>query len=138
MKAAAALLAGLVFGVGLALSGMLNPARVLGFLDLAGAWDPRLAFVLAGAVAVSAVSYALARHRPRPLLASRFDIPTSRRIDARLLLGAALFGIGWGMAGFCPGPAFASLAFGIGKSVLFVVAMLAGMALFRLVPPPRP
>lgn len=134
MKIAAALLAGLIFGFGLALSGMLNPARVLGFLDFAGAWDPSLAFVLAGAVIVSAGGYLASRRLAHPVLAATFDIPTSRRIDWRLISGAALFGIGWGMAGFCPGPAIASLSLGYGKSALFVAAMLVGMALFRLVP----
>ncbi len=140
MKIAAALLCGLVFGFGLALSGMLNPVRVLGFLDVAGDWDPSLAFVLAGAVVVSAGGYLLSRRLVRPVLAPTFDLPTGRRIDPRLVGGAALFGIGWGLAGFCPGPAIASLSLGYGKSALFVVAMLVGMALFRLVPAvaPRP
>nr|WP_325601301.1 YeeE/YedE family protein [Rhodopila sp.] len=127
----------MVFGIGLALSGMLNPARVLGFLDLAGDWDPSLAFVLVGAVAVSMIGVAVARRRPRPLLAARFGWPTADRIDGRLLGGAALFGIGWGLAGFCPGPAIASLGLGIGKSLLFVAAMLAGMALYRALLRPR-
>ncbi|MDR3535449.1 MAG: YeeE/YedE family protein [Acetobacteraceae bacterium] len=134
MRIIAALLSGLVFGFGLALSGMLNPVRVLGFLDLAGAWDPSLAFVLAGAVVVSAGGYLVSRRLARPALAPTFDIPASRRIDLRLIGGAALFGIGWGMAGFCPGPAIASLSLGYGKSVLFVAAMLVGMAAFRFMP----
>ncbi len=134
MRIIAALLSGLVFGFGLALSGMLNPVRVLGFLDLAGAWDPSLGFVLAGAVVVSAGGYLVSRRLARPALAPTFDIPASRRIDLRLVGGAALFGIGWGMAGFCPGPAIASLSLGYGKSVLFVAAMLVGMAAFRFMP----
>lgn len=132
MKPLAGLLAGLVFGLGLAVSGMMNPARVLGFLDIAGAWDPSLAFVLAGAVAVSALGVVLARRRPAPVCAQRFAWPAATRIDAKLLMGAAIFGIGWGLAGFCPGPAIASLTLGLGKGVLFVVAMLAGMALYRI------
>jgi uncharacterized membrane protein YedE/YeeE len=131
MRTLSALLSGLLFGVGLAMSGMLDPARVLGFLDVAGAWDPTLAFVLAGAVAVSAAGYQLARHRPRPAFAERFDIPAGRQIDAPLLAGAAIFGVGWGLAGFCPGPAIASLSLGLPRSAAFVAAMLAGMALHR-------
>lgn len=129
MRTLSALLAGLLFGVGLAMSGMLNPVRVLGFLDVAGAWDPTLAFVLGGAVAVSAAGYQIARRRQRPAFAARFDIPTGRRIDGRLLSGAAIFGVGWGLAGFCPGPALASLSLGLVKSFGFVAAMLLGMAL---------
>ena len=129
MRTLSALVAGLLFGVGLAMSGMLNPVRVLGFLDVAGAWDPTLAFVLAGAVAVSAAGYQVARRRQHPAFAARFDIPTGRHIDARLLAGAAIFGVGWGLAGFCPGPALASLSLGLVKSFGFVAAMLLGMAL---------
>jgi uncharacterized membrane protein YedE/YeeE len=131
MKVLAALMAGVLFGTGLALSGMLNPVRVLGFLDIAGAWDPSLAFVLAGAVGVSALGYALSRHMARPVLAARFDIPAGRRIDTPLLLGGALFGIGWGLAGLCPGPAIAALSLGLPRSFIFAGAMLAGMAIFR-------
>lgn len=132
MKPLAGLLAGLVFGLGLAVSGMMNPARVLGFLDVAGAWDPSLAFVLAGAVTVSALGVLLARGRRGPLYAGRFAWPPATRIDAKLLTGAALFGIGWGLAGFCPGPAIASLTLGLGKSLLFVLAMLAGTVLYQM------
>lgn len=138
MRPLAGLLAGLLFGLGLALSGMLNPARVIGFLDVAGAWDPSLAFVLAGAVGVSMIGVRLARGRPQPVLAERFNWPETRAIDGRLLLGAAIFGIGWGLAGFCPGPAIASLSLGLPRSVLFVVAMLAGMALYRAILQRRP
>ena len=127
MKIAAALLAGLLFGLGLALSGMLDPVRVQGFLDVTGAWDPSLAFVLGGAVGVSALGSLLARHVRHPLLAAAFDIPSSRQIDARLLGGAALFGIGWGLAGFCPGPALAALSLGLPKAFVFAAAMLLGM-----------
>lgn len=137
MKLWAALLAGLAFGTGLALSGMLDPARVLGFLDVTGAWDPSLAFVLGGAVGVSAVGQILSRTMAQPLLAKRFDAPGTHRIDLPLLCGSALFGVGWGLAGFCPGPALASLSLGIPRSVVFVGAMLAGMWLYRVVRPLR-
>lgn len=132
MSRLTALLSGLIFGIGLTLSGMIDPARVLGFLDVTGAWDPRLAFVLAGAVSVSAIGTAISRRCARPALAAQFDRPPSRPIDAKLLLGAALFGVGWGLAGFCPGPAIASLSLGLGKSIFFVLAMLAGMLAHRL------
>lgn len=138
----AALLSGLVFGIGLAISGMINPAKVLAFLDFggipAGAWDPSLAFVMAGALAVAAVGFRLARGRDRPLDGGSFAEPPRRDIDARLVAGAIIFGAGWGLVGFCPGPAIASLAFGAGKSFLFVVAMLAGMALHRYGMPAAP
>ena len=127
MNRLTALLSGLIFGIGLTLSGMIDPARVLGFLDITGAWDPRLAFVLTGAVSVSAVGTMLSRRRARPVLAEQFEQPPSRPIDAKLLLGAAIFGVGWGLAGFCPGPAIASLSLGLGKSMGFVAAMLLGM-----------
>jgi len=127
MKLVSALCGGLLFGLGLAMSGMLDPVRVQGFLDVAGAWDPSLVFVLGGAVLVSTVAYRMSRHMARPLFAPKFDIPTNRRIDTRLLGGAALFGIGWGLSGFCPGPALASLSLGLAGSVIFVAAMLVGM-----------
>jgi uncharacterized membrane protein YedE/YeeE len=127
-----ALLAGIVFGLGLAVSQMINPAKVLAFLDIAGRWDPSLALVMAGALAVTALGYRLALKRPAPLLAERFELPTLREIDRRLLAGAVVFGIGWGLVGFCPGPAIASLALGVKESLIFVAAMLAGMALFRV------
>lgn len=128
LRLAAAALAGLLFGVGLALSGMLDPARVRGFLDVTGAWDPTLAFVLAGAVMASGLGTALARSLRRPLLAERFDWPTRTRIDGPLVLGAVLFGIGWGLSGFCPGPAVAALSGGARPVIVFVAAMLGGMA----------
>ncbi len=127
MKTAVALLAGLLFGVGLALSGMLDPMRVQGFLDVAGAWDPSLAFVLGGAVGVAALGTAIRRRLGHPVLAESFDIPSARQIDARLLGGGALFGIGWGLAGFCPGPALAALSLGLPKAFVFAAAMLLGM-----------
>lgn len=124
----AALGAGLLFGLGLALSGMLDPVRVRGFLDVTGTWDPSLVFVLGGAVTVSGLGYALARRRARPVLAPRFDLPAARLIDPPLILGAVLFGIGWGLSGFCPGPAVAALSTGAAPVLVFVAAMLAGMA----------
>jgi uncharacterized protein len=133
-RSLAAFAAGLLFGLGLALSGMLDPARVRGFLDVGGAWDPSLAFVLGGAVSVSALGYGLARRLPRPALAETFDLPTSRRIDAPLVLGAALFGIGWGLSGFCPGPAVAALSTGAAPVLVFVAAMLLGMTAHALNP----
>ena len=138
----AALLSGLVFGIGLAVSGMINPAKVLAFLDFggipAGVWDPSLAFVMAGALMVAAVGFRPARGRERPLDGGSFADPPRRDIDARLVAGALIFGAGWGLVGFCPGPAIASLAYGAGKSFLFVAAMLAGMAVHRYaMPAPR-
>jgi len=132
-RLAAALAMGLVFGLGLSLSGMLDPARVQGFLDVTGAWDPTLMFVLGGAVSVALAGFALARRLPRPVLDARFDLPVNRRIDAPLLGGAALFGIGWGLSGLCPGPAVAALATGATPILVFVPAMLVGMAAFRMV-----
>ena len=128
----ASLLSGLVFGLGLIISGMANPAKVLGFLDLAGAWDPSLALVMAGAIAVGLLSFGLAKGRTRSLLGAEMKLPTARHIDRRLVGGSLLFGIGWGVAGFCPGPALVALGMGQVKAVVFVAAMLAGMALFEL------
>jgi len=135
-----ALLAGLVFGLGLTVSQMVNPAKVLAFLDLFGNWDPSLAFVMGAALAVTAIGYRLAWRRPAPVFADRFQLPGNRRIDARLALGAVLFGIGWGLVGLCPGPAIAALAIGGAPAALFLAAMAAGMALFEAVDrlPPRP
>lgn len=132
MIAFASLLAGLVFGLGLIVSGMANPAKVLGFLDLAGHWDPSLAFVMAGAIAVGAVAFTLANHRARSFLGAEMRLPSAHHIDRRLVLGSALFGIGWGVAGFCPGPALVSLGMGEVKALVFVAAMLAGMGVFEL------
>ncbi|MFT2212719.1 DUF6691 family protein [Rhizobium giardinii] len=123
----AALVSGLVFGLGLSLSGMLDPARVRGFLDITGAWDPSLAFVLGGAVAVAALGTLLAKRMAAPMLDDRFHLPEGRLIDSRLIVGSAIFGIGWGIGGLCPGPALASLSLGLPATVWFVVAMLAGM-----------
>jgi hypothetical protein len=123
------LLVGLIFGAGLALSDMVNPARVQAFLNVAGAWDPTLAFVMGAAILPSAIAYLIRRRMDRPLLESRFAIPESRTLDRPLLLGAALFGIGWGLVGFCPGPALAGLVLGSWQPWVFVAGMLAGMAL---------
>ncbi|MBB3014783.1 DUF6691 family protein [Cupriavidus alkaliphilus] len=127
-----ALLAGLVFGIGLILSGMANPAKVLGFLDLAGTWDPSLAFVMAGAILVGVGAFALARRRRRSWLGLPMQWPALATVTPRLLLGSAAFGIGWGLAGFCPGPALVALGAGYAKAWGFVAAMLAGMALFEM------
>lgn len=136
MRAWIAFAAGLLFGLGLSLGGMTQPAVVLGFLDIFGAWDPRLVFVMAGAVLTTAVGYRLVLRRPRPLLAERFQWPTLRRIDVRLVGGAALFGIGWGIAGYCPGPALASLGAGVPALLVLVACMIAGWWLAaRLLPP---
>lgn len=122
---------GLVFGVGLLVSGLANPAKVLGFLDLAGAWDPSLAFVMAGAIAVASGAFALAGRRSATLIGTPMRLPSSRTIDRPLILGSVVFGIGWGLAGFCPGPALVALGAGQAKALAFVAAMLAGMALYE-------
>lgn len=132
MQAWISAVCGLLFGAGLAVSGMTNPAKVLAFLDVFGDWDPSLAFVMAVALAVSAVGFAVARRRSRPWRAAAFAIPTRRDLDRRLIGGAALFGVGWGLVGLCPGPALANLSRGSGDVALFVAAMLAGVALHRL------
>ena len=124
-----AFIAGLLFGLGLLVSGMANPAKVLGFLDLAGHWDPSLALVMAGAILVGLVAFRLAGQRQRSLLAEPMRLPTSRDIDRRLVLGGIGFGVGWGLAGFCPGPALASFAIGGWGGALFLLAMVAGMVL---------
>jgi len=127
---------GLLFGVGLLLSGMSNPAKVQNFLDFAaipaGGWDPSLAFVMAGAIAIALPGYRWATRRAAPLLADRFQLPATTGLDARLILGAAIFGVGWGLAGFCPGPGFTALGFGGAAAPTFVIAMLAGMFVARL------
>jgi uncharacterized membrane protein YedE/YeeE len=127
-----ALLAGLVFGLGLLVSGMANPAKVQGFLDLAGRWDPSLMFVMAGAIAVSAVAFLVARKRTVSFLGAAIRLPEARHIDRRLMIGSTLFGIGWGIAGFCPGPGLVALGMGEIKALVFVAAMLAGMGVFEL------
>jgi len=122
---------GLVFAAGLGLAGMTKPSKVVGFLDFFGAWDPSLMMVMVGAIAVNGLAYAWARRRAAPLLGDRFLIPSRREIDGRLVAGAALFGVGWGLAGFCPGPAVVTLAALAPDAAVFVPAMLVGMALFH-------
>ncbi|MBY5332000.1 YeeE/YedE family protein [Rhizobium leguminosarum] len=126
----AALASGIVFGFGLSLSGMLNPVRVQGFLNVFGAWDPSLAFVLGGAVVVAFIGVHIMNRMKRPAFDDSFHVPTNRRIDAPLVVGSALFGLGWGIGGLCPGPAVASLSVGLPQTSLFVIAMLVGMTLF--------
>lgn len=125
----AALISGVVFGLGLTVSHMTNPDKVLAFLDVGGAWDPSLLLVLAGAVIVTVIAFRFILKRPQPLFEKRFYIPTRDAIDRKLLGGAAVFGVGWGLVGFCPGPAITSLAFGNSESFIFVGAMIAGSAL---------
>ena len=126
------LLTGLVFGVGLALSGMTQPAKVVGFLDFAGNWDPTLMFVLGGALLVYAPLQRLIRERGQPLFWQRFELPLARRIDGRLLVGSASFGAGWGLAGFCPGPGLVAAGSGAWQALVFAAAMLAGMGVHHL------
>jgi uncharacterized protein len=128
-----ALLAGLIFGFGLILSGMANPAKVLGFLDLAGQWDPSLAFVMAGAILVGIAAFFIAHKRTVSFLGGAMHLPQSRDIDRRLVAGSLLFGTGWGIAGFCPGPALVALGMGEIKALIFVAAMLFGMAMFEII-----
>lgn len=125
------LFAGTLFGLGLTISGMVNPQKVIGFLDFAGDWDPTLAFVMGGAVLVAMPAFRLILRRPHPILADDFDLPTRKDVDGRLLGGAALFGVGWGLAGFCPGPAVTALASGLLPVFAFVAAMIAGMAAYK-------
>lgn len=126
------LLAGLVFGVGLLISGMANPEKVLGFLDLAGLWDPSLALVMVGAIVVGVIAFQVAGKRRLTLLGKEFRLPTKTDIDKRLVVGSLLFGAGWGLAGFCPGPALVAMGAGQQKAVVFVIAMLFGMAAFEV------
>jgi uncharacterized membrane protein YedE/YeeE len=122
---------GLIFGIGLIFAGMTDPSKVIGFLDVAGLWDPSLAFVMAGAILVGLVAFRFARHRTMNFLGGAIRLPSKGDIDKRLVIGSLLFGIGWGMAGFCPGPALVSLGTGSPKAILFVLSMIAGMALFE-------
>ncbi len=131
MTVLTALLAGLVFGIGLIVSGMANPAKVLGFLDLAGAWDPSLALVMGGAIAVSAPAYFVAKGRTHSFIGAAMRLPAPRRLERRLVLGSLLFGIGWGIGGFCPGPGLVGIGMGEVKALVFVAAMLAGMGIFE-------
>jgi uncharacterized membrane protein YedE/YeeE len=123
-------LIGVLFGLGLIISGMTNPAKILAFLDIAGAWDPSLIFVMGGAVLVGLIAFYLAKNRTQSFLGGAMQIPTRRVIDRPLIIGSAMFGVGWGLAGFCPGPALVSLGSGELKALVFVVAMLGGMLLF--------
>lgn len=123
---------GLIFGIGLILSGMTDPGKVLGFLDLYGAWDPSLALVMGGAIFVGVFAFALAKKRSTTFLGGALELPASRDIDRPLLIGSLVFGVGWGLAGFCPGPALVSMGAGEPKAAVFVMAMLAGMLLFEL------
>jgi len=127
-----ALLSGALFGAGLALSGMMDPARVRGFLDIFGEWDPTLAFVMGGAVIVMGLVWMIQSRMHAPLFDIEFHLPGTRDLDPRLIGGSALFGIGWGLAGLCPGPAIASLATALLPAAVFTAAMLAGMVLFRV------
>ena len=131
MQVASALLIGLLFGAGLLVSGMTDPFKIIGFLDVTGAWDPSLAFVMAGAVIVGLIAFRIAGRRPSPLLGGEMRLPAASVIDRRLVIGSLAFGVGWGMAGFCPGPAVVALGAGYAKAAVFVAAMLAGMALYE-------
>lgn len=124
-------LIGLIFGAGIAVSGMANPAKVLNFFDIAGTWDPSLAFVMGGALLVTAIGYRFVLKRPAPALDTRFHLPTSRKIDAPLVAGSAIFGVGWGIAGFCPGGAIPALGLGEVDALIFVAAMIGGIAATR-------
>ena len=132
MQLLMALFAGLVFGLGLIVSGMTDPSKVIGFLDLAGAWDPSLALVMGGAIGVGLVAFRFARTCSQALLGGPMQLPSARQIDRRLVLGGLTFGVGWGLAGFCPGPALASLATGGSKPLIFTAAMLVGMVIFEV------
>ena len=129
MKAWPALIAGILFGLGLTLSGMSDPAKVLGFLNIAGDWVPDLIFVMGGAVVVTLIFTPLVVKRARPLLADSFSLPTTKTLDKRLVSGAVLFGVGWGLSGYCPGPAVVSLLYGYESTIVFCLAMLAGMSI---------
>lgn len=129
MNIGVSFLIGLLFGLGLVISRMINPAKVLGFLDIFGRWDPSLALVLGAAVGFAGIGFHLARRLKRPLLAPEFKLPTRKDIDLRLIGGAALFGVGWGLVGFCPGPSLTALSYGMWQVATFVVAMAAGMYL---------
>ncbi|AKQ66632.1 GENE II AND X protein [Myxococcus hansupus] len=133
LRAFSAFFSGLLFALGLGISGMTDPAKVLGFLDVAGAWDYRLAFVMGGAIAVHAALRPLIRRRVRPLFAAGFSVPALQRVDAKLVAGAAVFGVGWGLGGYCPGPALTSLSTGALALWVFVPAMFAGMFLVQVV-----
>lgn len=132
MNLLAALAAGLVFGIGLIVSGMTDPGKVIGFLDLAGRWDPSLAFVMAGAILIGLFAFRLAGRRGKTFLGGALQLPQRRDIDARLVAGSAAFGIGWGLAGFCPGPALVAFSSGVDQAAVFVAAMLGGMVTYHV------
>ena len=144
MQIITALATGLIFGLGLILSGMTDPSKVIGFLDLTGQWDPSLAFVMGGAILVGVVAFPFAKGREKSLLGDVMRLPTARQVDRRLVLGSLAFGTGWGLAGYCPGPALVAVAQGGTQPLIFVVAMLAGMALYEIqdlwaaAPPQKP
>jgi uncharacterized membrane protein YedE/YeeE len=132
MRNLSSLLAGLLFGFGLILSGMANPAKVLGFLDLAGQWDPSLAFVMIGAIALASIGFFASRRAGKPLLDQAKHLPAKKKIDVQLIVGSAIFGVGWRIAGFCPGPAVVAAGAARTAAVIFLAAMLAGMLVFKL------
>lgn len=131
MAGLSALLSGLVFGLGLIVAGMANPEKILGFLDLAGAWNPSLALVMVGAIGVGIIAFTIAKRRSRTLLGLPMQIPSAHHLDRRLILGSLVFGVGWGIAGFCPGPAIVAVGAGEMKAVIFVAAMLVGMGIYE-------
>ncbi|CNE83089.1 YeeE/YedE family protein [Yersinia nurmii] len=133
MKQLFSLLAGLIFGLGLIVAGMANPAKVLGFLDISGLWDPSLGLVMAGAILVGTLVFFLTRRRSISLLGLPMQLPTATQIDRRLIGGSLLFGVGWGLAGICPGPALVLVGAGVGKGMIFALAMVAGMMIFSLI-----
>ena len=133
MRSVLTLLVGIVFGTGIAVSGMINPAKVLNFFDIAGTWDPSLAFVMGGALCVTFIGYRLVLRRTRPVYEAAFEIPTKRVIDPRLIVGSGIFGIGWGIAGFCPGGALPALGTFDPRVIVFVAALIAGMLTTRLI-----
>lgn len=137
MSTLVAFAAGLIFGLGLIVSGMSNPAKVIGFLDLGGRWDPSLALVMAGAVAVAGIAFRIATGRATTLLGSPMCLPTARQIDRMLLVGSALFGVGWGLAGICPGPALVLVGAGSAKGIVFMLALLLGMGAYEAYQRPR-
>lgn len=132
MKQLSIFLAGIIFAIGLGLSGMTQPAKVFNFLHFTGAWDPSLAFVMLGAIGVHLAFFRFILRRSSPLFAGEFQLPTQSRVDTKLVLGSAIFGVGWGLAGYCPGPALVSVASGSSQALLFTLAMLAGMSLQHL------
>jgi len=133
LKIFSALAAGVIFGVGLALSQMVNPNKVINFLDITGEWDPSLIFVLGGAVLTTTIAYRFIFSRSKPVFADDFQLPTLLQIDRQLFIGAVLFGVGWGVIGYCPGPAVASLGFGLEEPLIVVISMLAGMLFYRAI-----